>query len=417
VLATNFLCLVGASGGLAAAATTIAQFNYAPSAAFAGAFLGCLTTLELSAFGLAPSIASATAAALLCGELLLTRTTRFFQDTFFPALYGGTFAGMTSILWSVGGDSGPSLVAMAGSFIALSAVCGLAFLAVAHLDGQLNKPIGHGYGGRLGATAAIASFLFIDFGHRLLAVERSASLDISAAAVGTPAGAAIDLMICMVGIFVTLAALRQRDIATAGMPTRIFVASTLALLGLVTLHVTDPSDPRRLGEFYAGCFLGMSTPERLKGWIQPVCGAILLTLILTLVRAVLPDVGGGGGLAAFITVAMLATVSRMMERTRQAMGHRERIEVPTHPASSDRHHFDRPDPNTDDRDCAIIRIMRSRSGTPSALTIHRQPSLRGRPTTWRTNSESLGVVTDIAVMSVAVSRVRHNPEMAEVPQS
>jgi hypothetical protein len=120
----------------------------------------------------------------------------------------------------------------------------------------------------------------------------------------------------MVGIFITLAALRQRDIAAAGIPMRIFVASTLALLGLVTLHVTDPSDAHRLGEFYAGCFLGMSTPERLKGWIQPVCGAILLTLILTLVRAVLPDVGGGGGLAAFITVAMLAALSRMMEWTR-----------------------------------------------------------------------------------------------------
>jgi hypothetical protein len=40
-------------------------------AAFAGAFLGCFTTLSFSAFGVAPSIASASATVLLSGPFLV----------------------------------------------------------------------------------------------------------------------------------------------------------------------------------------------------------------------------------------------------------------------------------------------------------------------------------------------------------
>jgi hypothetical protein len=77
---------------------TVARPDYAPIAAFAGAFSGCSTTLNLAAFGLAPGIASALATALLCGQLLVTRRTKLFPRAFFPALYGGTFGGMTSAL-------------------------------------------------------------------------------------------------------------------------------------------------------------------------------------------------------------------------------------------------------------------------------------------------------------------------------
>ena len=69
----------------------------APIAAFAGAVVGCLTTEQFSAFGIAPDIASALATALLCGLLLITRTTCLFAGAFFSALYGGTFVGMTPI--------------------------------------------------------------------------------------------------------------------------------------------------------------------------------------------------------------------------------------------------------------------------------------------------------------------------------
>ena len=359
-------------------------------------------TLELSALGLIPSIASASATALLCGQLLLTRSTKFIHDAFFPALYGGTFAGMTSILWLIGRHTGGPLLAMAGPFSALSVVCGTAFFVVAQLDGQLNKPIGHGYGGRLGATAAIASFLFIDLGHRLLAVEPNILDDIPAAVTGTPAGAAMDLTVCMLGIFITLAALRQRHVAAAGGATRIFVASTVALLGLAILHTTDSHDSHRLGAFYAGCFLGMSTPERLKGWIQPVCAAILLTLILNVVRSVLPDVGGGGGLAAFVTVAMLVALTRTTEWTRQTVGRRKRADESARPASSPKNH---------EQDCAIISIMQDRSGVPSPPSIHR------RPITCTINSAPLAVVADIAVTSVSLEDSQRAVALEEVSQN
>ena len=79
----------------------------APAAAFAGALLGCLATLYLTAFGIIPAIASALAATLLCSQVLIPPTTRSFPREFFPAVYGGTFAGMTPVLWlsAIGADT------------------------------------------------------------------------------------------------------------------------------------------------------------------------------------------------------------------------------------------------------------------------------------------------------------------------
>jgi hypothetical protein len=135
--------------------------DYAPVAAFAGAFSGCLTTLNLTAFGLAPGIASALATALLCGQLLVTRTTNLFPGAFFPALYGGTFGGMTSAFGLSDGTSGRSATLTGALVIALSIVCGLAFFVVAKLDARSTDPIASGYGGRSGAIATLASFLFV----------------------------------------------------------------------------------------------------------------------------------------------------------------------------------------------------------------------------------------------------------------
>ena len=66
-------------------------------AAFAGGFLGCFVTLELTAIGVMSSLASASTTAVLCGVFLITRTARCLSGAFFPALYGGTFGGMTSV--------------------------------------------------------------------------------------------------------------------------------------------------------------------------------------------------------------------------------------------------------------------------------------------------------------------------------
>src|SRR3984893_10618194 len=69
----------------------------APTAAFAGAVVGCLTTEQFSAFGIGPDIASALATAVLCGLLLVTRQTSLFAGAFFSALYGGAFSGITPV--------------------------------------------------------------------------------------------------------------------------------------------------------------------------------------------------------------------------------------------------------------------------------------------------------------------------------
>jgi hypothetical protein len=200
-------------------------------------------------------------------------------------------------------------------FISLSSVCGLAFFVVAKLDIRSAAPFGSGYGGRLGAIAAMASFLFVELVGRLGAdVGHFHGMP-----TGTSGVEAVPLgfFASLGGILCTMVALRQRRAATAGVATRIFNASAVALVGLVAIHLGNPDDTPTLEAFYSGCFLGMSAPERLKGSFQPLFGALVLTPVLALVRAFLPGVGGGLGLAAFLTAALLVGFTCATARIRQ----------------------------------------------------------------------------------------------------
>jgi hypothetical protein len=288
-----------------------ALVNSAPAAAFAGAFLGCLTTLHFSAGGFVPAIASALATTLLCGPLLVTRTTSLFPAELFAAIYGGSFAGMTPVLGLHDTITAASVMPATALFILLSIVSGLAFCLVAEIDARSGRRLAGGCGGRSGAIATVASFLFVEAaslfgadGHPF----RAARADLLAI---EPSSLALTFAACLIGMSVTLAALRQRSVASAEPAQRIFVAAAVALIGLVVLYLNDANDTHTLDAFYAGCFLGMSTPERLKGWIQPVLGVILLTAILIVVKTLLPDIGGGLGFAAFVAVVALQAPSRL----------------------------------------------------------------------------------------------------------
>jgi hypothetical protein len=304
---------------LAAGPSADALLGDAAVAAFAGAFVGCLTTECFSASGIAPGIASAFATALLCGSLLVTGTTCLFAGEFFSALYGGTFAGMTPIAWLGDSPFGHSAVSTGALSVALSILCGLVFSAVAKLDTRSAAPIGIGCGGRLGAIAAVASFLFIEL-IGLLGADANRFHSVAAGAFDVEPGSAIrGFLACLVGIFGTLLVLRQRRTAGGSAAARIFLASAAALLGLMILHVDNPDDARTMDAFYAGCFLGMSTLDRLKGWFQPVFGALVLIVLLVPVRGFLHGFGGGLGLAAFVTVMVLVALSGATARTTRDM--------------------------------------------------------------------------------------------------
>jgi hypothetical protein len=285
----------------------------APTVAFAGAFLGCLTTEFFNASGMVPDIASALATALLCCPLLVTRTTSLFAGAFFPALYGGTFAGMTPIVWLSESASGYSGASTGSLSVVLSIVCGLVFFVVADLDSRSAAPIGNGIGGRLGAIAIVASFLFVEL-VRLLGADTNGFHTVAAGAFDIDPWSAIrGFFACLVGIFGTLFVVRRQRI-DGSVPVRTFVASAAALLGLLALQLGNPDDARAMDAFYAGCFLGTSTLNRLKGWLQPVSGALLLIVLLLPVHAFLHGFGGGLGLAAFIAVMLVIALSRATAR-------------------------------------------------------------------------------------------------------
>jgi hypothetical protein len=303
-----------ADHGVRPVATLVAQLASPLAAAFAGGFLGCLLTLELTAIGVMSSLASASTTAVLCGVFLITRTARCLSVAFFPALYGGTFGGMTSVA-SLTNSTSHSVILVVGLFVALSIVCGLAFLAATSVDTRSVVPIASGYGGRLGMIAAIASFVFIDLAQRLLGFHSTVFLGIRAASIPEPNVLALKLGACMAGTCVTFFIFRLAAVAEAGNPERIYIASAVAVSGLALLSIFNCNSTGTSGDFYAGCFLGTSSSERLTGWRQTAFGAVVLTATLPLVRAVLPDVGGGLGLAAFFTVAFVSAVSHVLAMT------------------------------------------------------------------------------------------------------
>jgi hypothetical protein len=295
--------------------TLVVQLASPLGAAFAGGFLGCLVTLELTAIGVMSSLASASTTAVLCGLLLITRTARCLSGAFFPALYGGTFGGMTSVTSLTNITLSHSNILTAGLFVALSIVCGFAFLVATRVDARSVIPIASGYGGRLGMIAAMASFVFIDLAQRLIGFHSTVLPGIRTASIPEPNVLALKLGACMAGTFVTFFIFRLAAVAEAGSPERIYLASAIAVSGLALLSIFNSNSTGTSGYFYAGCFLGTSSSERLTGWRQTAFGAAVLTATLPAVRAILPDVGGGLGLAAFFTVAFVSAVSRATAMT------------------------------------------------------------------------------------------------------
>src|SRR5215469_941096 len=231
-----------------------------------------------------------------------------------PSLYGGTFGGMTSVA-SLTNNTSHSVIVTVALFVALSIVCGLAFLVTTRVDARSVIPIASGYGGRLGMIAAIASFIFIDLAQRLLGFHSNVLPGIRTASIPEPNVLALKLGVCMAGTFVTFFIFRLAGVAEAGSPERIYIASAVAVSGLALLSIFNSNSRGTSGDFYAGCFLGTSSSERLTGWRQTAFGAVVLTAMLPVVRAIFPDLGGGLGLAAFFTVAFVSAVSRVVAMT------------------------------------------------------------------------------------------------------
>ncbi|MGJ4914257.1 hypothetical protein ACQR10_23875 [Bradyrhizobium sp. HKCCYLRH2060] len=285
------------------------QLGCPPLASFIAAFLGCLMTLHLSATGLSPLIASAAAALLLCASLILTRTADLVPSTFFSSAYGGSFVGMTPVALLNASVIRAGLP-LDAAFVLLSLFCGLAFCLGCALDMWLRGGLARGYGGRLGALAAVASFLFVGLAPllgtegELFPIARRGVLE---QGLGSTA---LTFALCAVGMLATMAALRWAPVAGSRRAVRIFVAASVAFAGLVALQLL-PSGAPDLDAYSAGCFVGMSSSRRLRSLPQAMAAAVLLTGLLILTGPILPSVGGSLGYIAFVSVIFVDAAVRL----------------------------------------------------------------------------------------------------------
>ncbi len=291
-----------------------------PLASFIAAFLGCQMTLHLSASGLSPLVASATTTLLLSASLILTRTADLVPSSFFSSAYGGSFVGMTPVPL-LGASVAQSGLPVDASFTLLSMFCGVVFSLGCALDLWLRGGLARGYGGRLGALAAVASFLFVGLAPLFGAkgeMPRMAHMVAFEQGVGS---AALTFASCSAGMFVTMAVLRWSPIALGRRSLRIFASAAVAFVGLLILQQIAPDAPYCLDAYYAGCFLGMSSPLRLSGVLQSVSAAILLTTVLILTGPILPAVGGSLGYAAFVSVAFVDAAVRLFVAVGESSRH------------------------------------------------------------------------------------------------
>jgi len=308
-----------------------------PGAAFVGAFLGCLATSYLCALGVDPAIASALATTLLCGQVLILQTTSLPPDELFTAIFGGAFGGMTPLLWFSNNASDPPLLQLSILSTSLAAACGFAFCIVAVIDTRTERPLAFGCGGRSGAIAAVACLIFVELASlagadsTLFRAVRADVLD------ANPTSAALAFAACLIGTFAVLLPLRGQSLKSATTAERVFLAATIALIGLTGLHLSGLNDAGTMDGFYAGCFLGITAPERLNGRMEAVLAAAVLSALLVHVKRLLPGVGGSLGLAAFLTVAVFAVLRQIIVFVARAIpGRNENLETVTQPVADDR---------------------------------------------------------------------------------
>jgi hypothetical protein len=275
-----------------------------------GAFIGCLATLVLVHVGVRVGIASALATACICCLLFLVpKEKRHNIGVIAPAAYGGSFAGMTN-LTSFGIDIQIDRVLLVALVVGLSVVTGLAFFFVSRMDKVFETPVGHGFGGRLGTVAALATMLFVLIVSIIGPPHWSVAWgDFGAIHLGA-ATLAAGLAAALVGAIGTAKLLREVFEPEAFHGTRILAAALFALAGLLALNILGWTSI--VAAFYAACFLGMATPKILKSYWILAWACIPLVVIVQVVAAVLPGMGGGLGLSAFIAVTLMTAVSGVL---------------------------------------------------------------------------------------------------------
>ncbi|CCD90530.1 conserved membrane hypothetical protein [Bradyrhizobium sp. ORS 375] len=269
---------------------------------FAGAFLGCLATLHVSAWGLPPALASAAVTVVLCAGLVLASPGNLAATIFSSSVYGGSFSGMTPI-GQLSDSVARTGLPQEASIYLLSIFCGLLFCIFTAIEIQRRIVLLEGYGGRLGVLAALGSLLFVTLGPWLAGQGGTLHLAYLNQFDQELDGSLGILAACLVGTYLTLSIQRLPHVADAGRAARTFVSATLAFAGMVVIQALWSDQRCLVDAYYAGCFLGMSSPQRLSGRLQPILAALTLTVVLVQASTVLPMVGGSLGLAAFIAVA------------------------------------------------------------------------------------------------------------------
>jgi hypothetical protein len=273
--------------------------------AWVGASLGCIVTLAIAQLGLSTAITSAIVTLVVCWVVDSLKMT--VAAGFYASVYGGSFAGMTDVnlFRGVGAPEHWQIQAIA----AVCVVVGGFFALIYHLDRTAKTPLAGGFGGRLGAIAFTGTCAALLAAH-VFGADVTAYMGVPSVTVISMNLWALKALVAAFGAVATLKLLRSKNELSPA--KKIIFATTFATVGLSCLYVLSQGDGSLMGAFYAGCFLGMSAPERIPSAKWAVLGGLAIVPFLWLTAGLAPGVGGGLGLSAALAVAVLAATKHLV---------------------------------------------------------------------------------------------------------
>jgi hypothetical protein len=211
------------------------------------------------------------------------------------AVYCGSFAGMSA--YCLGADCTDSMASMYGHAAIFSLAAALCYVTIQFLSSHFPKAMLTGYGGRLGTTAFLSSYLC-----SLVLTERTNFIDLRQIMTSTepPENYIYYSIIACGGAILPFLILRKK---WDNVDTYFLTGLTafLALIGSFLFSIFFPELDLAPAAFYAGLFVSMTKSDLCAPRGLALAGALSGMLMLN-VLCVFKGIGGNLGLTAMLSV-------------------------------------------------------------------------------------------------------------------
>jgi hypothetical protein len=257
---------------------------------FLGAFVGSILTFQFRLHGLESVAASALTTCLAWLFFFVYPHEKRYQIA--SAVYCGSFAGMTALL------HGQAIILTYGHIIITSLAAGIAYYIVGNLSMRFPGPMLTGYGGKLGATAFVASGIA---GLAFCTLFGVCSIKFHYAPGLNENLLAYVLLGCAGAVLPSLI-LGYNKWSNASRFNIVGLTALLGLAGGIFFPISLTHFNLAAAAFYTGLFVSMTTVTICPSLTTLGIAGSLSGIVMLQIVGVFEGIGGGLGLAAMLSV-------------------------------------------------------------------------------------------------------------------